>query len=64
MRRLGHNVTVYDPYVLPESQLSQNVDITFICTPEDAVDGAIERLMESKVQGLYKGVPRKPRALG
>jgi UDPglucose 6-dehydrogenase len=53
MRRLGHNVTVYDPYVLPESQLSQNVDITFICTPEDAVDGAIERLMKSKVQGLY-----------
>jgi UDPglucose 6-dehydrogenase len=53
MRRLGHNVTVYDPYVLPESRLSQNVDITFICTSEDSVDGAIERLMKSEVQGLY-----------
>lgn len=53
MRQMGHSVTVYDPYVLSESQLSQNVDITFICAPEDVVEGVIERLMISKVQGLY-----------
>lgn len=53
LRRLGHEVFVYDPYVLPDSKLQRNVDLTFICTPETNVEEALQNLISEKVQGLY-----------
>ena len=53
LRRLGHEVFVYDPYVLPDSKLERCVDLTFICTPEASVEEALKTLISEKVQGLY-----------
>jgi UDPglucose 6-dehydrogenase len=53
LRRLGHEVFVYDPYVLPDSRLERLVDLTFICTPEASVEEALKTLISEEVQGLY-----------
>lgn len=53
LQHLGHEVFVYDPYVLPESKLQRDVDLTFICTPETTVEEAIQTLISKEVQGLY-----------
>lgn len=53
LQHLGHEVFVYDPYVLPESKLQRDVDLTFICTPETTVEEAIQTLIHEEVQGLY-----------
>jgi nucleotide sugar dehydrogenase len=53
MKQLGHTVTAYDPFVLPDSKMQQTVDITFICTPEKAVEDAVANLHSSQVKGLY-----------
>jgi len=53
LQRLGHEVFVYDPYVLPDNRLERNVDLTFICTHEANVEEALQTLISEKVQGLY-----------
>jgi len=53
MRRLGHEVRIYDPFMLPGSRLVKDVDVTFICTPEGAVEEVVKELLTSGVQGLY-----------
>lgn len=50
---LGHDVSIYDPYIFPESRLNRNADISFICTHEKDVEDALKRLVEEGVLGLY-----------
>jgi nucleotide sugar dehydrogenase len=61
LNRLKHNVYAYDPFlklkpdleVVHESEMKKDVDITFICTPEDNVEATIRKLVNKKVSGLY-----------
>ena len=54
MQRLGHEVFVFDPYVFPAVKCPEkNVDLTFVCTPEHAVDEALRNLIKENVDGLY-----------
>jgi UDPglucose 6-dehydrogenase len=54
MQRLEHEVFIFDPYVFPAVKCPEkNVDLTFICTPEHAVDEAVQNLISEHVQGLY-----------
>ena len=51
---MKHEVFVFDPYVLPEIKyLEENVDMTFICTPERSVEEVLHQLIREKVNGLY-----------
>jgi nucleotide sugar dehydrogenase len=61
LNRLKQNVYGYDPFLNPkpdlglvyESEMKKDVDITFICTPEDDVEPTIRKLADEKVSGLY-----------
>ncbi len=54
LQRLKHEVFVFDPYIFPAGKgPERNVDLTFICTPEHAVDEAIQVLIKEHVDGLY-----------
>jgi UDPglucose 6-dehydrogenase len=54
LQRLGHEVFVFDPYLFPAvNRPEKNVDLTFICTPENAVEEALQNLIREDVQGLY-----------
>jgi nucleotide sugar dehydrogenase len=54
LRRLGHEVFIFDPYLFPEMQCPEkHVDLTFICPPEHAVDEAVQNLISNHVEGLY-----------
>jgi UDPglucose 6-dehydrogenase len=54
LRRLHHEVFVFDPYVFPSiTTPEENVDLTFICTPESAVDESVQNLIKERVKGLY-----------
>jgi UDPglucose 6-dehydrogenase len=54
LRKLNHQVFVFDPYVFPDvTAPEKNVDLTFICTPESAVEEAVQTLMKEEVAGLY-----------
>jgi UDPglucose 6-dehydrogenase len=54
LRKLQHEVFVFDPYVFPSTTAPEkNVDLTFICTPENAVDESVQTLLREGVQGLY-----------
>lgn len=61
LNRLKHSVYGYDPFLrlrpdlgkVFESEIKKDVDITFICTPEDDVEAAIRKLINEKVSGLY-----------
>lgn len=54
MQKLGHEVFVFDPYLFPAvKNPEKNVAFTFICTPECAVDGAVQNLIKEDVNGLY-----------
>jgi UDPglucose 6-dehydrogenase len=54
LQRLGHEVFVFDPYLFPAVKCPEkNVDLTFICTPEHAVDEALRNLIREHVNGLY-----------
>ena len=54
LRRLGHEVFVFDPYLFPAVKSPEkDVELTFICTPEHAVDEAAQNLTNEQVQGLY-----------
>ncbi|MEM1589928.1 MAG: hypothetical protein QW175_05875 [Candidatus Bathyarchaeia archaeon] len=52
MQKLGHETFIYDPYK-GYSKIQKDADITFICTPENNVEEAIQTLISEKVQGLY-----------
>jgi nucleotide sugar dehydrogenase len=54
LQRLEHEVFVFDPYLFPAVKCPEkNVDLTFICTPEHAVEEALPNLIREHVQGLY-----------
>jgi UDPglucose 6-dehydrogenase len=54
MRRLNHEVFIFDPYVFPAiTAPEKNVDLTFICTPESAVEECVQTLIKEGVVGLY-----------
>jgi len=53
MKQLGCRVTAHDPFILPKSKIQRNVDITFICTPENVVEDVIDDLCSLQVEGLY-----------
>lgn len=53
LKELGHQVFAYDPYVLPKSELEKQVELTFVCTPENTVEEVLRELMAKKAQGLF-----------
>ncbi|MBT0159572.1 UDP-glucose/GDP-mannose dehydrogenase family protein [Candidatus Bathyarchaeota archaeon A05DMB-2] len=54
MRKLEHEVFIFDPYVFPSiTAPEESVDLTFICTPENAVDESVQALIKERVKGLY-----------
>lgn len=54
LKSLGHDVFVFDPYILPEVSVPEKqVELTFICTPQEAVPGVVRSLQDQDVQGLY-----------
>jgi UDPglucose 6-dehydrogenase len=54
LRRLKHEVFVFDPCLFPAVKCPEkNVDLTFICTPAHAVEEALQNLIREQVQGLY-----------
>jgi UDPglucose 6-dehydrogenase len=56
---LGHEVTGYNPgktsspYAKMLEDLQTDVDITFLCPPEKAIESSIEALVGNKVKGVY-----------
>ena len=52
MQKLGHCVFIFDPFK-GRVEMERNVDITFICTPEQNVEEALKTLIENDVRGLY-----------
>ena len=54
LQMLNHEFFVFDPYLFPDVKCPEkNVDLTFICTPEHAVDEAVHNLIRNHVDGLY-----------
>jgi UDPglucose 6-dehydrogenase len=54
LQRLKHEVFIFDPYLFPAVKCPEkNVDLTFICTPEHAVNEALQNLIRERVEGLY-----------
>jgi UDPglucose 6-dehydrogenase len=54
LRSLEHEVFIFDPYLFPAVKCPEkDVDLTFICTPEHAVDEAVHNLIREHVGGLY-----------
>jgi len=54
LQRLKHEVFIFDPYLFPAVKCPEkNVDLTFVCTPEHAVDEALQNLIREHVEGLY-----------
>lgn len=48
----GASVHVYDPNVYPEKGLCLDVDISFICVPDEAVEQAVKQCTDENVKGL------------
>jgi UDPglucose 6-dehydrogenase len=54
LQRLKHEVFIFDPYLFPTvKRPEKNVDLTFVCTPEHAVDEVLQNLIREHVKGLY-----------
>jgi UDPglucose 6-dehydrogenase len=54
LQRLKHEVFIFDPHLFPAVKCPEkNVDLTFICTPEHAVDEALQNLIRERIEGLY-----------
>jgi UDPglucose 6-dehydrogenase len=54
LQRLKHEVFIFDPYLFPAVKCPEkNVDLTFVCTPEHAVDEVLQNLIREHVEGLY-----------
>jgi nucleotide sugar dehydrogenase len=57
--QLGHEVLGFDSakpasqYARMVKQIEKDVDITFICTPESAVEEVVVELVQQNVKGLY-----------
>jgi UDPglucose 6-dehydrogenase len=54
LKRLNHEVFIFDPYVFPcIKQPHRDVDLTFVCVPEHAVEETVQNLIEWQVKGFY-----------
>lgn len=54
LQRLKHEVFIFDPYLFPAVKCPEkNVDLTFVCTPEHAIDKVLQNLIREHVEGLY-----------
>ncbi|MCW4046750.1 MAG: hypothetical protein NWE99_04200 [Candidatus Bathyarchaeota archaeon] len=54
LQKLKHEVFIFDPYIFPSiTAPEESVDLTFICTPENAVDESVQTLIKKHVKGLY-----------
>ena len=54
LQKLKHEVSIFDPYLFPAVKCPEkNVDLTFVCTPEHAVDEVVQNLIRERVEGLY-----------
>jgi len=58
--RLGHQMFGFDtrpglqsPHATPLERPEREVDLTFICVPESAVEGVLQGLVRDQVKGLY-----------
>ena len=54
LQKLKHEVFIFDPYLFPSVKCPErNVDMTFVCTPEHAVNEVLANLVRERVEGLY-----------
>ena len=54
LQRLKHEVFIFDPFFFPAVKCPEkNVDLTFVCTSEHAVDEVLQNLIKERVEGLY-----------
>lgn len=54
LQRLKHEVFVFDPYLFPSiKHPEKDVDLTFLCTPEHALNKVLQNLIEEHVKGMY-----------
>jgi UDPglucose 6-dehydrogenase len=54
LQRLNHEVSIFDPYVFPSIKCpNKDVDLTFVCTPSNAVAEAVRNLVEEDVKGHF-----------
>src|SRR3972149_6505562 len=54
LQKLNHEVCLFDPYLFPSVKSPEkNVDMTFVCTPDDVVTEIVQNLVNEHVNGLY-----------
>ena len=54
LQKLNHEVFTFDPYLLPSIKSPEkNVDMTFVCTPDDVVTEIVQNLVNEHVKGLF-----------
>jgi UDPglucose 6-dehydrogenase len=54
MQRLKHEVFIFDPQLFPAVKCPEKkVELTFVCTPEHAVEEVVQNLVREHVEGLY-----------
>jgi nucleotide sugar dehydrogenase len=54
LKKLKHEVSLFDPCLFPAVKCpDKDVDISFICTPEQVVGEAVQNLARNHVDGLY-----------
>jgi len=54
LQKLNHEVFIFDPYLFPSVKSPEkNVDMTFVCTPDDVVTEIVQNLVNEHVNGLY-----------
>jgi UDPglucose 6-dehydrogenase len=54
LQRLKHEIFIFDPGLFPAVKCPEkNADLTFVCTPEHAVDEVLQNLIREHVEGLY-----------
>ena len=54
LKKLKHEIYIFDPYLFPAVKYpDKEVDLSFICTPEQAVDEAVRNLVRNNVDGVY-----------
>jgi nucleotide sugar dehydrogenase len=54
LQKLNHEVFVFDPFLFPSVKSPEkNVDLTFVCTPDEVVAEVVQNLINEHVEGLY-----------
>ena len=54
LQMLKHEVFIFDPCLFPTVKCPEKkVDLTFVCTPENAVNEILQNLVRERVKGLY-----------